>query len=171
MSRWPGNADAQQTTFGALNRASLMARVRSSGNLTTEKRLASLLRAAGIRGWRRNQRLTGRPDFVWLSARIAVFVDGCFWHGHTCGKNIRPKTNRTAWESKISRNRVRDREVTRALRASGWSVIRIWECTLWRSPSRPLRRIQRTLGQRRAASSPLQPDPSAVSPTGCSRAA
>jgi len=106
----------------------LMARVRSKGNKTTEIVFASLLRKAQLRGWRRHQPMFGHLDFVWKTAKLVVFVDGCFWHGHRCGKNISPKTNAEAWRNKITRNRKRDRNVTKQLRRRGWTVLRIWEC-------------------------------------------
>ena len=142
MSHWPGNAERERTTFGGLSRGQLMSRVRSIGNVTTEKRLASLLRRSSLGGWRRHQPLKGRPDFVWRTSKVAVFVDGCFWHGHDCGKNIRPRTNGNAWRRKITHNRTRDREVARQLRREGWTVIRIWECQLARVPRRCLAKIQ-----------------------------
>ncbi|MFH1749066.1 MAG: very short patch repair endonuclease [Planctomycetota bacterium] len=145
MSRWPGNAKDQRTTFGGLSRAQLMSRVRSRGNETTERRLASLLRSAGLTGWRRHQSLPGRPDFVWPRLRVAVFADGCFWHGHKCGKNITPKTNSDAWQSKIQCNKTRDRRVTRKLREIGWIVLRIWECRLAAYPEQSIRRIELAL--------------------------
>jgi len=119
-----------------------MSRVRSSGNQTTEQRLASLLRRAGLTGWRRHWPLPGKPDFVWPKAKLAVFVDGCFWHGHTCGKNVTPKTNAASWRKKIERNQARDREVTRALRRLAWTTVRIWECHLKKDPNRCLSRIR-----------------------------
>lgn len=136
MSQWPGNAKDQRTTFGSLSRAELMSRVRSTGNETTEKRLASLLRKAGLHGWRRHQALPGHPDFVWPTLKVAVFVDGCFWHGHDCGKNITPKTNAKAWREKIDRTKLRDRRVSRTLRQQGWRVLRVWECSLVRNANR-----------------------------------
>lgn len=148
MSRWPGNANHERTTFGNLSRGQLMSRVRSKGNKTTEERLASLLRKSALSGWRRHQPLHGRPDFVWPKARVAVFVDGCFWHGHDCGKNVTPKTNEKAWRDKINRNKARDRKATRLLRAEGWIVVRIWECHLARTPDRCLHKIRRTLDER-----------------------
>jgi len=148
MSRWPGNAQEERTTFGGLRRGQLMSRVRSTGNLTTEKRLASLLRAAGVGGWRRHQPLPGCPDFVWPKAKVAVFVDGCFWHGHDCGRNVRPRTNAKAWRDKIERNQARDRRATRVLRRLGWTVVRIWECGLAKDPDRCLDRIRRRLEER-----------------------
>ena len=145
MSRWPGNADRERTAFGGLCRSQLMSRVSSSGNKTTEKRLASLLRVAGLAGWRRQQPLPGHPDFVWPTKKIAVFVDGCFWHGHDCGRNLTPRTNVQAWQEKIRGNRSRDRKVARVLRGQGWKVVRIWECQLAKNPWRQIRRIHQAM--------------------------
>lgn len=142
MSSWPGDARKELTTFGWLRRGELMSRVRSTGNQTTEKKLALLLRKAGLTGWRRHQPLPGNPDFVWLKFKIALFVDGCFWHGHNCGRNVTPKTNAKAWRDKIERNQARDQRVVRSLRQLGWKVIRIWECRLAKEPDRCLRRIK-----------------------------
>jgi DNA mismatch endonuclease, patch repair protein len=143
MSRWPGNAQREGTSFAGLSRSELMARVRSKGNKTTEILLASLLRKAGLSGWRRHYSLLGRPDFVWQAARVAVFADGCFWHGHHCGKNINPKTNAPAWRLKIRRNRARDRKNTKLLRQNGWTVVRIWECQLATKPGACVSRIRK----------------------------
>src|SRR5579862_3653035 len=120
MTRWLGNPQLEKTTFGRLSRSQLMARVRSKGNATTEKRLASLLRRAKLHGWRRHSKLRGLPDFAWHKAKVAVFVDGCFWHGHDCDRNLVPKTNAEAWRAKIGRNKQRDRQTTRLLRQQGW---------------------------------------------------
>lgn len=149
MSWWPGNSQKERTTFGNLSRGALMSRVRSTGNQTTEKRLASLLRKASLTGWRRHQPMPGRPDFAWPDLRVAVFVDGCFWHGHNCGRNVTPKTNAKAWRDKIRRNQARDQRVARNLRRLGWKIIRIWECSLTKEPDRCMRRIQLKLEERR----------------------
>jgi len=145
MSRWPGNANKQLTTFGCLTRSQLMSRVRSRGNKTTEERLATLFRKAGLHGWRRNQAIIGNPDFIWPKIKFAVFVDGCFWHGHRCGKNISPKTNARKWRDKIIGNIARDRHISHELRKRGWIVIRIWECDLAKNPTGCLSRIKRVL--------------------------
>jgi DNA mismatch endonuclease (patch repair protein) len=145
MSSWPGDAQREKTSFGRLSRGQLMARVRSRGNETTEKRLVFLLRRSRLSGWRRHRPIPGRPDFVWGKAKVAVFVDGCFWHGHACGKNLNPKTNAEAWSDKIARNRARDRKNTKELRHRGWIVIRIWECQLASNPSECVYRIRRAL--------------------------
>jgi DNA mismatch endonuclease (patch repair protein) len=121
-----------------------MAAIRSSGNASTEMRLASALRRAGLSGWRRHQPVLGKPDFVWPSEHLAVFVDGCFWHG--CPQCYqRPRHNAAYWSAKVERNRARDRFVNRELRRVGWRVIRIWECQLARQ--RGLARIARVLGR------------------------
>src|SRR5262245_4474504 len=93
MTRWPGRSKRGKTTFGGLSRSALMSRVRSKGNATTELKLLKLLRLARLQGWRRNFRLLGNPDFVFPRQKLAVFVDGCFWHGHGCGRNLKPKRN------------------------------------------------------------------------------
>lgn len=146
MSRWPGNPEKERTTFGGLSRGHLMSRIRSTGNNTTERRLILLLRSTGIRGWRRHLPVLGHPDFVWPNAKVAVFVDGCFWHGHTCGKNVTPKTNAQAWCEKIRRTKVRDRESMRRLRKLGWKVIRIWECRLLKNGVKCVDQIRQLLG-------------------------
>lgn len=126
-------------------RSDLMARVRSTRNASTELRLLMLLRAHRIRGWRRGSRLPGCPDFVFPSRKVAVFVDGCFWHG--CPTHYRsPQGARIYWAEKVARNRRRDREVTKTLRARGWLVLRIWEHSLRGSASnRVMQRIASTL--------------------------
>jgi len=106
-----------------------MAAIRSSGNKDTELRLASILREHGVTGWRRNQSLPGRPDFSFRPERLAVFVDGCFWHG--CRFHCRmPKTRAVFWSAKITRNKTRDKLVRRLLQKRGWRVLRFWEHSL-----------------------------------------
>ena len=107
-------------------RSALMAKVRSRGNASTELRLATLFRRFKIHGWRRNQLVDGNPDFLFRRKRVAVFVDGCFWHGcQICYR--RPAANRLYWDAKVSRNKARDRHVNRTLRKKGWCVVRVWE--------------------------------------------
>lgn len=145
MNGSTGGHKGARTSFGGLSRSELMSRVRSSRNVTTELKLISLLRIAKLKGWRRNYPLLGKPDFVFPDRKLSIFVDGCFWHGHQCGRNLTPKRNASEWRAKILRNQRRDRHVTRTLRASGWHVIRIWECVLTKQPIRSIRRIQRAL--------------------------
>lgn len=107
-------------------RSALMAKVKGSGNASTELRLIAVFRALGITGWRRKAKVLGKPDFVFPKRKLAVFVDGCFWHG--CPLHAtRPKQNVKFWREKLARNQTRDRLVTRTLRAQGWRVLRLWE--------------------------------------------
>lgn len=145
MSKWPGNSSKTRTTFGGLSRSELMSRIRSTGNVTTEIRMVKLLKQAGLKGWRRHANLLGKPDFVWHSAKVALFVDGCFWHGHDCGRNLTPSRNVIAWQEKITRTKDRDKKVTRELRKKGWKVVRIWECHLTKCPETIPKRIERAI--------------------------
>ena len=126
-------------------RSALMARVRGVGNASTEQRLARLLREHRINGWRRGAPLAGKPDFIFRAAKVAVFVDGCFWHG--CPRHGRtPKTRVAFWTAKLARNAQRDREVGRAIRERGWRVLRIWEHELaQRNVTQLLKRIRAAL--------------------------
>jgi DNA mismatch endonuclease (patch repair protein) len=122
-----------------------MSRIRSRGNKDTELKLAGLFRQHRIRGWRRNVRLAGKPDFTFRRERLALFVDGCFWHG--CPKHgTSPKSNKTYWRAKLARNKARDRQTGRVLRLRGWRVLRIWEHEL-KTPARVLRRVNRALAK------------------------
>ncbi len=160
--------------FTKAKRSEVMSRIRCRGNKATELALAELLRAHKISGWRRhvrvavessklrverrkqrgrnsqpstrNYQLTVRPDFVFFKLRLAIFVDGCFWHG--CPRHAtQPQNNRAFWRKKLTGNKTRDALVTRALRRTGWRVLRVWEHELARkNEARLLRRIQRAMG-------------------------
>jgi DNA mismatch endonuclease (patch repair protein) len=106
-----------------------MRAVRSSGNKSTEIKLIEYFKANKIVGWRRKYKLFGKPDFVFPKAKLVIFVDGCFWHGHDC-RNTKPAANADYWGQKIARNRQRDVEVTDNLQSKGWRVLRIWECQI-----------------------------------------
>lgn len=122
-----------------------MATIRSHGNKDTELKLAIILRAAGITGWRRRQQVLGKPDFVFWRLRVVVFVDGCFWHG--CPKHGRnPGSNQSYWLPKLRRNKSRDAEVSRELVRRGWTVIRFWEHQL-ANPDLVAGRINRTFAR------------------------
>jgi DNA mismatch endonuclease, patch repair protein len=130
-------------TFSPKKRSWIMAQVKSRGNKSTEINLRATLRENGITGWRRTYPLFGKPDFVFSEKRVAVFVDGCFWHGHPRKCRI-PETNREYWKMKISRNTERDRLVTATLRKKGWKVVRIWEDSV-KKPS-TISRLRKALG-------------------------
>ncbi len=156
--------------FTKAKRSEVMSRIRGRGNKDTELALARLLRANGITGWRRQVQIVGRvrsplragrlftkggahgvtrptfrvrPDFVFPKLKLALFVDGCFWHG--CPRHAtKPANNHAFWKKKLAGNKTRDWQVNRTLRRSGWRVIRIWECDL-RNAERILKRIEKHL--------------------------
>jgi len=121
-----------------------MRSIKPRGNKSTELRLVVALREAGIRGWRRHGRLPGRPDFAFFAQRVAVFVDGDYWHGNPRSFKV-PKTNSAFWRKKIRHNRAKDRRVGRALRARGWTVIRIWESALRKRKDWCVARVARAI--------------------------
>jgi len=125
-----------------------MAQIRASGNKSTELRVLQLFQEYGIAGWRRHQPVFGRPDFVFWKERVAVFVDGCFWHG--CARHFKQPRNRAAfWRAKIKKNRLRDRNVRAGLARKGWTVIRIWEHALARNVApKSLAKLRVALGRR-----------------------
>jgi len=144
--------------FTPQKRSAVMSLIRGRGNKDTELRLIAIMRAHGIAGWRRGASLRlkverrklkavirTRPDFVFPRERLAVFVDGCFWHGCPIHATW-PKNNAAFWEAKILGNMRRDRAVTRELKRTGWRVLRIWEHALARKhEARTVARLRRAL--------------------------
>ena len=132
--------------FTKAKRSEVMSRVRSRGNRSTELRMISIFRSHGISGWRRNRPVFGRPDFVFLVERVAVFVDGCFWHG--CPRHYTaPASHAAFWRRKLVANRTRDRLVTRTLTRAGWKVLRIWEHALTGDGRRVASRVLKMLDE------------------------
>jgi len=130
--------------FSRSERSRIMSLIRSRGNAATELRLIKLFRASRISGWRRNQNLAGKPDFVFRAKRVVIFVDGCFWHG--CPRCYhRPKSHQKYWDAKVAANIQRDRRNRQRLRRQGWRVLRIWEHELVTSPANCVKKIQRKL--------------------------
>ncbi len=131
--------------FSKANRSRIMAAVRSTGNKATELRMVDVLRDSRIKGWRRQEKLPGRPDFVFKREKVAVFVDGCFWHG--CPEHLRrPVSNWAYWFAKINKNISRDRETSKRLRMLGWTVVRLWEHDL-KDAATIVRRLRTALGK------------------------
>lgn len=115
--------------FSKDERSRIMRSVKSKNTKSTELTLLKVFKENHITGWRRTYPVKGHPDFVFLDKRIAIFVDGCFWHGHDC-RNTRPSDNAEYWRNKRERNIQRDKETTKYFQNRGWTVIRIWECEL-----------------------------------------
>ncbi len=154
--------------FTKRKRSEVMSRIRSRGNQDTELALARLLRRNKITGWRRHVEIRGgasvrasrlvrslappkafrvRPDFIFPKRRLAIFVDGCFWHACPIHAT-KPKNNAAFWREKLAGNRRRDARVTRTLRRAGWRVLRVWEHELARKNElKLLRRIQKAVRQ------------------------
>jgi DNA mismatch endonuclease, patch repair protein len=117
--------------FTKKKRSEVMAAVRSKGNRSTELVLAGALRRHGVTGWRRHP-------------RVAVFVDGCFWH--CCPVHgTKPATHTEFWLPKLKKNRRRDRRVSAALRRQGWTVVRLWEHSVRRDVDRCVARIRKSV--------------------------
>jgi DNA mismatch endonuclease, patch repair protein len=116
--------------FSPAGRAAVMRAVKGR-DTGPELRVRALVRRIRT-GYRLDAKdLPGRPDIVFRRTRHAIFVHGCFWHGHDCARGARaPKANAAYWAAKIARNRARDTAASAALEAGGWSVHVVWECAL-----------------------------------------
>jgi DNA mismatch endonuclease (patch repair protein) len=125
-------------------RSAVMSRIRGK-DTTPERYLASLLRAAGLRFKRHDKTLPGCPDFVFNNQRLALFVDGDFWHGwrFPIWRHRMPDF----WRAKIAGNRARDRKTRRRLTRLGWRALRVWEHQIESHATACVARIARALGE------------------------
>jgi len=116
--------------FDAPTRSAVMRRVKGKGT-APELKVRRILWALGARYRLNRKDLPGSPDIVLPGRRLAIFVHGCFWHGHDCARGARvPKANRDYWTAKVARNRARDARSADALAALGWRIETLWECDL-----------------------------------------
>ena len=155
----PGEADLPRAQiprtgtdiFTPAKRSQIMKAVRTSAT-HPEIVVHDLLTGLGYRYQKNVAKLPGKPDVVIGRERKAIFINGCFWHGHEdCKKGCtRPKANRSFWQSKISANIARDRRTTAELRKIGWSVLTVWECQL-NDPKRALVLVSRFMRRKRNA--------------------
>lgn len=132
--------------FTPAQRSAVMRKVPGK-NSSAELRVRRLLRRMGV-GYRLHRRdLPGSPDVTMAGRKLALFVHGCFWHGHDCRRGARaPKANAAYWSAKIARNRVRDQAAAQALAALGWRTLTLWECELSDEPALQAR-IEAALGR------------------------
>jgi DNA mismatch endonuclease (patch repair protein) len=129
-------------TVDKATRSRYMSAVKSRGNRSTEMKMVQLLRRNKLKGWRRHKSITGTPDFCWPAIKVALFVDGCFWHGCPRCYNL-PKSNVIFWKKKVIGNRRHDKRVNLLLRAQGWKVLRVWGCRI--NEKRTLLRLRTAL--------------------------
>lgn len=126
-------------------RSALMGRIRAE-DTAPELAVRRLLHGQGYRYVLHDARLPGRPDMVFPSRRKVIFVHGCFWHGHDCGRGFVPRTRTDFWTAKIAANQARDQRCMRRLRRLGWGVMTVWECAVASSRRDALqRRLERFL--------------------------
>jgi len=128
-------------TLTPKKRSEIMSKVRSRNNKGTELALLHILRSNKISGWRRHQSLHGKPDFIFQEHRLAIFVDGCFWHG--CPRCYRrPASHQKYWDNKVKTNILRDIKNTKELKKAGWRVLRFWEHEIQHNLKACLRKIK-----------------------------
>jgi DNA mismatch endonuclease (patch repair protein) len=128
-----GAPDAERPgtdVYGPAKRSAVMRAVKGRGT-APERVVRRLVWSLGGRYRLNRADLPGKPDIVLPGRRLAIFVHGCFWHGHDCARGARvPKANRDYWTAKVARNRARDAKAREALASAGWRVETIWECEL-----------------------------------------
>jgi DNA mismatch endonuclease (patch repair protein) len=123
-----------------------MSRIRGR-NTKPEKALRSALHTEGLRFRIHRRDIAGCPDIVFPGKKVAVFVDGCFWHG--CPKHqTMPRTNSAFWRQKLQQNRERDRAVKQALQSSGWKILRFWEHEVHQEISSVVRKVKKAIKAR-----------------------
>lgn len=131
--------------LNAEERRALMRKVRTR-DTAPELMLRRAMWAAGLRGWRAHPTgVLGRPDIAWMGRRLAVFVDGAFWHGHPDHYHGQ---SGEFWDRKIARNRERDREVNDGLERMGWEVVRVWDFEVERDAPGAVGRVRNALDRR-----------------------
>jgi len=116
-----------------------MSRIKSK-NTSPELIVRKFLFNKGFR-YRVHYKLVGKPDIVFGNKKIAIFVNGCFWHMHGCKNSVLPKTGRKFWKNKLEGNVKRDKKIERNLKKDGWSIYKIWECELEKNPEKSLEKI------------------------------
>jgi DNA mismatch endonuclease (patch repair protein) len=134
-------------------RTRCMSRVKGK-NTGPELKLRKLLWSMGLR-YRLGSKLPGKPDLVFVTAKVAIFIDGCFWHGCLTHGEI-PRTNKAFWTEKIHKNKVRDQQVNLQLVALGWTVVRCWEHEIKCDIGSCLRKITTALSQKEIYGAPVK---------------
>ena len=123
-----------------------MSRIRSS-NTSLELEVRRSLHALGFR-YKLHSSLPGHPDIVFSKQRVALFINGCFWHSHGCKLSTTPSTRHDFWAEKLGKNKNRDERVNGQLKAMGWRVITLWECEIEERFETELARVVKVIGPR-----------------------
>jgi DNA mismatch endonuclease (patch repair protein) len=113
--------------ISSIRRSEIMSHIHGR-NTSPELAVRRVLHKMGYRYSLHKKTLPGSPDIVMARHRLAIFIDGCFWHGHKCRRNHKARSHTYYWENKVEKNRIRDKENDKLLRKLGWNVLRIWEC-------------------------------------------
>ncbi|MDH7577160.1 MAG: very short patch repair endonuclease [Bacillota bacterium] len=130
--------------FDAAKRSEIMSKIHSK-NTKPEIALRKALYHAGLRGYRIYYKLPGKPDMAYIKAKVAIFVDGCFWHGCPVCNRYRTNEKDEFWRNKIARNKERDKQIDAKLTELGWTVIRIWEHDIKKHLEDCVRRIRKAV--------------------------
>jgi DNA mismatch endonuclease (patch repair protein) len=133
--------------FTKKKRSEIMSRIKGKNTKLEAdflKQLSAVSHAKGYRYRKHYTKLSGKPDIAFPAKKVAVFIDGCFWHGCKAHSRI-PRSNVPYWTAKIKRNKERDREVTRASKKAGWEVVRLWEHDLKKRPGRAVEKVMAAL--------------------------
>jgi DNA mismatch endonuclease (patch repair protein) len=133
-------------TLSKATRSWVMSRVKSRGSGVERVVTEALRKNSRTRFLVHAGNLPGRPDIAFPKLKLAIFVNGCFWHWHGCARCRMPASNRIYWQAKIARNAKRDRQTARKLNAQGWHYVNIWECDVACGITRALRKMK-ALGQ------------------------
>lgn len=128
-------------------RSEIMSHIRSK-DTSIELMVRRYLFALGYRYRVNYKALPGKPDIVFTKKKIAIFIHGCYWHGHDCGSRYAhsSKSNKAYWGPKIQRTQERDQKYIAELKSDGWQVIVLWECQIKSTPEKTLSRLISTLG-------------------------
>jgi DNA mismatch endonuclease (patch repair protein) len=114
-------------------------------NTAPEVILRKYLWRAGLRYRLHYSKLPGKPDIVFIGRKVVVFVHGCYWHRHDCGRAFLPRTNSDFWQSKFQRNIERDKETCRILASMGWTVLILWECEIYKNVDACTEKVEKQL--------------------------
>lgn len=134
--------------YDKAKRSYVMSRIRGR-DTKAEILLRKFLCRENLKGYRIHRRLPGRPDISYGRYRLAIFIDGCFWHGCPICKIPLPNSNKLYWHPKLRKNRIRDGITNRSLRRMGWQVVRFWEHEVKEKPSKCIEQIIRLIEKRR----------------------